>query len=549
MSPALMEKTKTLKGQLIQMQLIGAIIVLFVCSCAFIVNDYFILQKSLKRNIETSARILGKNLLPTLAFADKEEARKILASLSAEPDIDAAYLFDETGKLFAHYGSPLPASFSLPENSDRLSRYAGGEIQLFHQLTENKETIGLLILKGRPGALRKEFKAYALIVSVVVLAGLFLSFILATYLQYQFSGPMAALVQIAKRISNSSDYSLRIGKVSKQEQIEEIKVLSQEFNRMIEKIQDRDRQINSANQDLEHQVEIRTQELKEAQKIALQNAHAAGMSEISTGILHNIGNIVNSANVSIEEMIKITQQSKLKGLRKINSLLEEEKNSLGQFLTTDPKGKLIPEYLQQVTETLTEEQRSIREEIDNLVKKVVLIKDVVGTQQVYARGDIMREEIDLASLIREVLEMQRISLGRHSIKVISDFHPIPHVSAQKIKLSHILLNLFKNAKESMDHASPSERKLKISTRHLPDVHQVHLSIEDTGEGITQENLKKVFQHGFTTKKHGHGFGLHFCANAMTEMNGELQVSSNGVQKGAKFTLIFNLNAQEEKAAS
>ena len=109
----------------------------------------------------------------------------------------------------------------------------------------------------------------------------------------------------------------------------------------------------------------------------------------------------------------------------------------------------------------------------------------------------------------------------------------------------MLTNLVKNSREAMVAAKHQGQRavLRISVEQL-DTDLMEIRISDNGCGIGPENLDKIFNHGFTTKDQGHGFGLHTCANFMTEMGGTLRAESDGIGKGATFVMRFPLNQQD-----
>ena len=114
----------------------------------------------------------------------------------------------------------------------------------------------------------------------------------------------------------------------------------------------------------------------------------------------------------------------------------------------------------------------------------------------------------------------------------------------------MLVNLFKNARESMAEAGVRGR---LCIRVRRNGKRLCLEVEDNGVGIARENLARIFNHGFTTKRGGHGFGLHASANAATEMSGHLSAASAGQGRGATFTLDLPLEpasvAREEHHAT
>ncbi len=118
---------------------------------------------------------------------------------------------------------------------------------------------------------------------------------------------------------------------------------------------------------------------------------------------------------------------------------------------------------------------------------------------------------------------------------------MPTVSIQKTKLVHILVNVIRNAKSAMMESRSAKKTLAISIKQEGDGGPIFIRVKDNGCGIEKENLTKIFSYGFTTKKNGHGFGLHSSANYMKEMGAEMWAESDGEKKGTTFVLKFNIN--------
>jgi signal transduction histidine kinase len=112
----------------------------------------------------------------------------------------------------------------------------------------------------------------------------------------------------------------------------------------------------------------------------------------------------------------------------------------------------------------------------------------------------------------------------------------------------ILINLISNAKYAMSRVSDHERRMTLGVRIIDNA-TLRFSVEDQGEGIAAENMTRIFNHGFTTRKEGHGFGLHSCALAAVEMNGHLSVHSDGPGQGAVFTLEIPLETAQVMPAA
>ncbi|WP_339465898.1 DAHL domain-containing protein [Pseudomonas sp. EA_65y_Pfl2_P74] len=304
--------------------------------------------------------------------------------------------------------------------------------------------------------------------------------------------------------------------------------------------------LQTANDALEQRVEERTRELKNAQSELLDAARQAGMAEIATNVLHNVGNVLNSVNISCDLIARKLRASKSLGLGKAMQLINEHPHDLGHFLSEDAKGKLLPGYLNQLVGAISQEQQEMAEELNQINKSVDHIKDIVATQQSYAGANSMTEPLFINELLEDALRMNAGALTRHHVTVVKEYADVPQVMGDKHRLLLILINLISNAKYAMSDLSNRPRTMTLGVR-IADENFLEISVRDDGEGIEPQNMTRIFAHGFTTRKEGHGFGLHSCALAAIEMNGHLTAHSDGPGKGALFTLQIPLISVTENA--
>ncbi len=276
-------------------------------------------------------------------------------------------------------------------------------------------------------------------------------------------------------------------------------------------------------------------ELQQKSKELIEASRAAGMAEVATGVLHNVGNVLNSVNVAATLVSDMVRRSKAINLARLAAMLKDHGQNLSEFLTQDEKGKQIPAYLEQLGKHLADEQQTLLRELDEMRKSVDHIRDIVATQQGYAKVGGTIEPIIAVDLVEMALRMQLTALTRHDVTVNRQFSPVPTVLAEKHKVLQILNNLIRNAKQAMEANLDGKKHLTI--RIAPNGRGgVSIQVLDNGMGITQDNLNKIFAHGFTTRQGGHGFGLHSAALAAKEMGGSLMVHSEGLGKGAMFSL-------------
>lgn len=282
--------------------------------------------------------------------------------------------------------------------------------------------------------------------------------------------------------------------------------------------------------------------LAQAQLQLLNASRMAGMAEIATGVLHNVGNALNSVNVSTSVVKERVKELKVSNIGKVAELIMENSTNLEHFFHDEDRGKRLPSYLHKLAQHMVGEQEAILSEIASLTERVDHIKSIVTTQQSYAQAGGVIEELSLSHVLEQSLQMHIAGFQRHGIVVEKEFQAVPSIMADKHKLVQILLNLLSNARQALSEPTVANRTLTLRIG-MRGAKMVFIEVCDTGVGIADEILTRIFTYGFTTKKEGHGFGLHSCANAAKEMGGSLTVRSDGAGRGATFTLELPLRAE------
>jgi PAS domain S-box-containing protein len=285
-------------------------------------------------------------------------------------------------------------------------------------------------------------------------------------------------------------------------------------------------------------------ELENLHKQLVESSRLTGMAEIATNVLHNVGNVLNSVNISTDLIMDSVKKSKASSLVRVVVLLQEHAHDLGEFITHDPSGRHVPSILARLSEHLMAEQTKIAGELDSLRRNVEHIKEIVAMQQNYASVGGVNEMIDLVSLVEDSLRLNEGSFKRHGVEIIRELAKVPPMNVEKHKILQILVNLVRNAKYACDDSGLADRRLTVRVANGDG--RVKISILDNGIGIPPENLTRIFNYGFTTRKGGHGFGLHSSALAAKEMGGSLTVCSAGLGQGATFTLELPCPTKEAR---
>jgi len=521
--------------------LVTATACLIVACVALFAFQLLSFRRNFIADLASLSDVVANSAISAVAFNDTEAAKAVLAGMKAKPHVRSASIVKD-GEIFALFaeGDDLPKLERYPKETG--FRFDGNALLYTNEIIFDEEAIARLYIRSDYGAVYFPLlKLYGVILAGVLLVSVGIAWIISLRLQRFVSEPILKLADTARTIALNKDYSVRVARSHE----DEVGVFTDAFNQMLEQIEMQDSQLQRAQQTLEKQVDALQREIAERERAEHQLADAhnqlvetsrqAGMAEVATGVLHNVGNVLNSVNVSATLVSDRVRQSKAENLAKAAGLLREHAGDLEGFFARDPRAKLLLEYLPNLGEHLNEERAEMLSELQLLTKNLDHIKDIVAMQQNYAKVSGVVEPVSVASLAEDALQIHEAALVRHSVQVVREYSDVPLVAADKHKILQILVNLIGNAKYATEEQARDEKRLVIAIG-LSGSQAVRVQVKDNGVGIAPENLVKIFSHGFTTKKEGHGFGLHSCALAARDMGGSLFAESDGRGKGATFTL-------------
>jgi signal transduction histidine kinase len=305
-----------------------------------------------------------------------------------------------------------------------------------------------------------------------------------------------------------------------------------------------ERRVIERTRELQEQVTARERtnhELAAAQQRLVDLSRQAGMAEVATGVLHNVGNVLNSVNVTTTLVLEKLRQSRIDKLSAVVGLLREHSaaDDLDAFLKRDEKGTHVVPYLSKLSDHLARERDGMLSELGNLSRHVGHIKEIVAAQQGYATTAGFVQKVSIRKLMEDAVALSKDGLERHGVSVQLVAEDLPDVFTDKHKVLQILLNLVRNAKDATKASGRERREVQMRASRL-DERSLQIVVSDNGIGLKQEDLQRIFQHGFTTKAGGHGFGLHSGALAAKDLGGKLRVDSDGPGHGAAFTLELPL---------
>jgi signal transduction histidine kinase/tetratricopeptide (TPR) repeat protein len=290
---------------------------------------------------------------------------------------------------------------------------------------------------------------------------------------------------------------------------------------------------------LERRVRERTAEIQELQKQLVVKAHRSGMAQIATNVLHNVNNVLSSVTVAAGQVKGRVFNSRVGGLARAVALMKEQ-TDLARFFEEDPRGRVLPKYLEQLAETLAQEREETIGDIGILQQSIEHIAAVVNSQQAFAGSSKWKESVSVTQLLDEALLMCGPMLGTGTLVQLQD-EVNAEVEIDKSRVLQILVNLIANASDAMKEGDLRKLTLGAQLKGAPPSALLLITVGDTGHGIDPEDMARLFSHGFTTKIDGHGFGLHSASIAAKEMGGALNAHSDGVGLGASFTLEIPLS--------
>ncbi|HJR70924.1 MAG TPA: ATP-binding protein [Gammaproteobacteria bacterium] len=534
-----------LKRKVTIISMLSSGVALLLACTAFVTYELVTFKDALVADMYSHGALIAHNSAAALLFDDPVSAERTLESFSTQPQVLGAALYDRSGKLFAAYaGATAEDGFDAPSAAADGHRFEGNRLKLFHSFDVAGEPAGTVYIEADIESVRERLARYGLIGLLVLLLASGVAFLLSTRLQRTISEPISALAAIVHDVRASQDYSLRATKLGN----DELGELIDGFNAMLHQIESQARALRQARHTLERRVVERTELLereiagRESAQAQLHRTHdelvrasrQAGMAEVATNVLHNVGNVLNSVNVAVGVLTEQIKHSRLTNLQKVAALCQDQGDRLGDFLASDPRGKRIPAYMVQLAEHLLAERTAALAELDSLRGNVEHIKGIVTVQQNYAKVGGVNEPTSVVDVLEDAVQMTNASLHRHDVEVVRDYADVPALDTEKHKVLQILVNLIRNAKDACAATGREDKQITLRVRDEGGC--VRVSVIDNGIGIAPENLTRVFAHGFTTKKDGHGFGLHSGALAARELGGALTLASEGPNRGATFTL-------------
>ncbi|CAM2070024.1 Response regulator [Sulfidibacter corallicola] len=303
----------------------------------------------------------------------------------------------------------------------------------------------------------------------------------------------------------------------------------------------RDTDIHMLSRFREHAVTAMTKtkmirDLVKTRKDLVDSAHVAGMAEIAVNVVHMVGNSLNSLTTTTQLLeTELKNNRNLTFFDKLMGKMNPDDEHWATFVENSEQGQKVREIFSRIGAGLHEHQQKLAREVDDLSAHVRNIQSVLQDQERYAGlAEHYGERVRLREVIRAAVDNASYLFEETDIHIVREIEDVPPVWLNPVKMQRILLCLLKNAWEAM--LQSHHKQITIRCKDHGD--EIHLSVSDTGSGIALAEHPKIFAQGFTTKQDAKGFGLHYCANAVSEMGGTIEANSSGPGAGTTVTILL-----------
>ncbi len=341
-------------------------------------------------------------------------------------------------------------------------------------------------------------------------AALLILLVLLVGLRYLVLGPIAQLTAHADVVGRGDDLSIRLNT----DRTDELGALAREFNQMVERLSD-------------------------ARKTLLEKSHQAGIAELASGVLHNIGNAITPLKVRVANLESTLREAPVVEL-------ERALTELGEASTPDARRTDLRAFTDLAAREFASLISATVEQIVGIAHQVDHVQKILSDQESISRAERVLHPVEVERLVRESVNLLGTDIHPTlQINLDASLQSVGRVLGSPVALQQIMINLLKNAAESIRVCTPAPDigriELTAAAESRGSRAMIRLCVRDNGAGIAPGNLPRLFERGFSTKSRpSSGQGLHWCAVTAAALGGQIEIDSSGTGHGATVSLWLPL---------
>lgn len=276
--------------------------------------------------------------------------------------------------------------------------------------------------------------------------------------------------------------------------------------------------------------------LRQTQVAMSKSSRAAGMSQVASTVVHNIGNVLTNVNSLLETINQ-----------KVNDLRVEPLGSLANRLRDPDVDKELadqaPEYLHGLSQSLRSDRDELVEMLGVLQGNIAHIHDVIREQRQHTGADSVSQTAVVEDLLQEAIRCCEERMKQSDVHVYVAGDLDTELQTDSSVLLQVFINLIANAQVAFEDSSTDHRQLAITVKKFDDT--VRMRFTDNASGMCEDTLKRLFEAHYTTRADGTGLGLHFCSLSIARLGGRIEASSQGIGHGSVLTIWLPIQLESE----
>jgi len=279
---------------------------------------------------------------------------------------------------------------------------------------------------------------------------------------------------------------------------------------------------------------------------ALMRAFAQGRLEVVDTILHNIGNAINSVTTGTETLYRNLMNDQLvHRLRALADAIEPHAEDWVDYIENDPQGQKVMPFIIALAEDFVRHNRGLVRTVERVRDRARHIADIVRTQKSPDRPGMSWKDVDLLDALSDAINVVQDALDNGGILIDVDCADAPkEIRTEESRFHQMMVNVLKNSVQAIHELAESEgleEEPRIQIRAGVEGEFLILEVSDNGIGFNSKDTRMFFAAGYTTKETGTGLGLHSAANFVVGSGGRIDLSSDGIGKGAIMRIKLRLS--------